>query len=243
MQTKPYLLTLFLLICLGSCSLEHKYAKYKNTFEREIQKLEQLTDDTYKNDYLLFIGSSSIRRWDTIEEDMSPFSVVKLGYGGAHYYDLIHYVERLVKNKEKAKAVILFVANDITGSISKNSLHSDLTPNKIKKLFKAISQKIHKNLSHDVPIYVIETTPTPSRWKVWHQIEIANDLIQSYTETKTNLHFIPTRAAFLNQRGLPIGKYFVKDSLHLSKAGYDLWGEIIKKKLEQMYSNMKNKHS
>ena len=84
-----------------------------------------------------------------------------------------------------------------------------------------------------MPIYVIETTPTPSRWKVWNQIATANELIKSYTETKSNLHFISTREAFLNTRGLPISKYFIKDSLHLSRAGYELWGEIIKKNLER----------
>jgi len=233
MKHIPFILALLLVFLTGSCSLEHQYEKFKSTFEKDIQKLEQLTDDTDKEDYLLFIGSSSIRRWYTIEDDMSPYSVVKRGYGGAHYYDLIHYVERLIKNKEKAKAVILFVANDITGSSTKGKFHNDLTPFEIKKLFKAITQKIHKNLSDDMPIYVIETTPTPSRWRVWDQIASANELIQSYSETKSNLHFIPTRDAFLNQRGLPIGKYFVKDSLHLSEAGYDLWGEIIKKNLEQ----------
>lgn len=233
MKQIPFIIALLLISLTGGCSLEYKYKKFKSTFEKDIQKLEQLTDDTNKEDYLLFIGSSSIKRWDTIEEDMFPYSIVKRGYGGAHYYDLIHYVERLIKNKEKAKAIILFVANDITGSSSKVKLHSDLTPYEIKNLFKAITQKIHKNLSDDMPIYIIETTPTPSRFRVWDQIAITNELIQSYTETKSNLHFISTRDAFLNRRGFPKGKYFVKDSLHLSKAGYDLWGGIIKKTLEQ----------
>ena len=224
---------LLLITLTGSCSLKYQYNEFKDTFEKEIQKLEQLTDHNDKEDYLLFIGSSSIRRWDTIEEDMSPYSTVRRGYGGAHYYDLIHYVERLIKNQEKAKAIILFVANDIRGSISKHKSHSDLTPYQIKKLFKYITQKIHKDLSVNMPIYVIETTPTPSRWKVWNQIATANELIKSYTETKSNLHFISTREAFLNTRGLPISKYFIKDSLHLSRAGYELWGEIIKKNLER----------
>ena len=170
------------------------------SWQKDIQKLEQFTDDNNKEDYLLFIGSSSIRRWVSIEEEMYPYSSVRRGYGGAHYYDLIHYVERLVKNKEKAKAIILFVANDIRGSSSEHKLHKDLTPHEIKKLFKAVTKKIHKKLSDDMPIYVIETTPTPSRWKVWDQIATANDLIQSYTETKSNIHFIPTRDAFLNKR-------------------------------------------
>ena len=70
MKHIPFILALLLIFLTGSCSLEHQYEKFKSTFEKDIQKLEQLTDDTDKEDYLLFIGSSSIRRCDTIEEDM-----------------------------------------------------------------------------------------------------------------------------------------------------------------------------
>ncbi len=235
LKTK-FALSLFCIVHLfffESCNLEYKYRKHTSTFETDIQKLEQLKDHENKEDYLLFIGSSSIRRWNSIEEDMAPYSVVKRGYGGAHYYDLIHFVERLIQDKQKAKAVVIFVANDITGKSSRDSSHHDLTPKQIQRLFKVITKKIQKKMSEDLPIYVIETTPTPSRWKVWDQIVTANDLIQSYTEKHPNLHFIATRKYFINKRGVPEGKYFVQDSLHFSQAGYDLWEKIIKKELNQ----------
>ncbi|MEK9604482.1 MAG: GDSL-type esterase/lipase family protein [Flavobacteriaceae bacterium] len=239
MKYNTPLLLIMVLFIFGSCSLEHKYRVFKNTFEKDIQKLERLTDHLEKDDYLLFIGSSSIRLWNTIEEDMAPYSVVKRGYGGAHYYDLIHYVDRLVEGKEKAKAVVIFVANDITGRNSWDKLHKDLTPQQVKELFKAIAKKIHHNLSPKIPIYVIETTPTPSRWKVWNQIATANDFIKSHTEKNTNLQFISTRDSFINQRGVPEGKYFVKDSLHLSQKGYELWEKIIKKALTEKFIPIK----
>jgi len=223
-----YLLILLLFFLTVGCSLEQKYNAFKNTFEQDIQALEQLRDFEEKEDYLLFIGSSSIRLWENIEQDMAPYPVLKRGYGGAHYYDLIHYVDRLIKNKSAAKAVIIFVANDITGPSDWDKTHQDLTPREVKTLFKAIVKKIHKHLGHETPILVIETTPTPSRWHVWDQISMANDLIQEFTEKQVNLNFISTRNKFFNKRGIPWGKYFVKDSLHLSEAGYDLWKEIIK---------------
>lgn len=215
------------------CSLEQKYSAFKNTFEQDIQALEQLRDFEEKEDYLLFIGSSNIRRWNSIEADMAPYAVVKRGYGGAHYYDLIHYVDRLIKNKSAAKAVIIFVANDITGPNDWDKIHQDLTPREVKTLFKAVAKKIHKQLGDETPIFVIETTPTPSRWDVWDQISTANDLIQEFTGKQVNLNFISTRNKFFNKRGVPKGKYFVKDSLHLSEAGYELWEGIIKDALNK----------
>jgi lysophospholipase L1-like esterase len=228
-----YLLILLLFSLTVGCSLEQKYSAFKYTFEQDIQALEQLRDFEEKEDYLLFIGSSSIRRWNSIEADMAPYAVVKRGYGGAHYYDLFHYIDRLVKDKLAAKAVIIFVANDITGPNDWDKIHQDLTPREIKKLFKAVVKKIHKQLGDEIPIFVIETTPTASRWHVWGQISTANDLIQEYTEKQANLNFISTRNEFFNKRGVPKGKYFVKDSLHLSEAGYDLWEQIIKDALNK----------
>ena len=228
-----YLLILLLFFLTVGCSLEQKYSAFKNTFEQDIQALEQLRDYEEKEDYLLFIGSSSIRRWNSIEADMAPYVVVKRGYGGAHYYDLIHHVDRLVKNKSAAKAVIIFVANDISGPNDWDKIHQDLTPREVKTLFKAVAKKIRKQLGDETPIFVIETTPTPSRWHVWNQISTANNLIQEYTEKQANLNFISARNEFFNKRGVPEGKYFVKDSLHLSQAGYDLWEEIIKDALNK----------
>lgn len=133
------------------CSLEQKYSAFKNTFEQDIQALEQLRDYEEKEDYLLFIGSSSIRRWNSIEADMAPYVVVKRGYGGAHYYDLIHHVDRLVKNKSAAKAVIIFVANDISGPNDWDKIHQDLTPREVKTLFKAVAKRFTNSLETRLP--------------------------------------------------------------------------------------------
>jgi lysophospholipase L1-like esterase len=233
MKRCGFFIVLFGYFFIAGCSLDYKYRAHQYHFEKDIQALEKLTEYKELEDYLLFIGSSSIRRWNTIQEDMWPYAVVKRGYGGAHYYDLIHYIDRLIEDKQEAKAVIIFVANDITGSNGWDKLHNDLTPKEVKVLFKAITKKIHKKQSNKTPIYVIETTPTPSRRAVWDKISKANDLIQNYTKQDPNLHFISTRNYFLNQKGLPVGKYFVADSLHLSEAGYNLWERIIKEKLKQ----------
>ena len=60
-------------------------------------------------DYLLFIGSSSIRRWVSLAEDMAPYSSINRGYGGAHYYDLIHYIDRLIEGKKNRQRPLLFL--------------------------------------------------------------------------------------------------------------------------------------
>ena len=88
-------------------------------------------------------------------------------------------------------------------------------------------RKTHK----DIPVYVIETTPTPSRWNAWNKISKANNLIRSYCEKTPNLYFIGTRNRFIGNDGFPEKSLFIADELHLNELGYKLWSEIIKSKL------------
>ena len=227
------IITLLFVAFIFSCSPLKKYDNTGNVFEKEILNLE-LLDFKNKADKnkLLFIGSSSIRLWNGIENDMQPYKSIKRGYGGAHYYDLIHFIERLISN-HSPRAILIFVANDITGSNDIFKTYNDLSPKEVKKLFKYCYKSIRK-IHKQVPVLVIETTPTPSRWDVWDKIAEANDLINEFCESNSNLHFINTRNKFISKNGLPIKSFFISDELHLNKSGYKLWSEIIKEKLIQL---------
>ena len=80
-----------IILSLYGCSLNYKYRAHKENFENQIQKLENLNEYKSMKDYLLFIGSSSIRRWVSLAEDMAPYPSINRGYGGAHYYDPVSY--------------------------------------------------------------------------------------------------------------------------------------------------------
>ena len=228
---KLYLILLASL--LFNCSVQKKYIEHNKYFEKDIQLLESKKEYKILEDYVLFIGSSSIRRWDTAVDDLKPYQPILRGYGGAHYYDLIHFIERLVEGHDKANAILLFVANDIRGySLRPN--HKDLSPKEIKRLFKFVHKKIRNKLGKKIPVLVIETTPTAKRWNVWPQIAEANKLIKQYIKKKQNSYFIDTRDFYLNESGLPIENYFIEDKLHLNSDGYKLWGQIIKEKLNQV---------
>ena len=216
-----------------SCSPLIKYSQSNTQFEQEVSLLESLDlEEKAGEKDLLFIGSSSIRLWDNIQVDMYPYSSVKRGYGGAHFYDLIHFSERLVKN-HYPKAILIFVANDITGSNDFINLVGDISPNEVKKLFRYnyISiRRIHKH----IPIFLIETTPTPKRWKVWNKILQANKKLERFCKQETNLYFISTRDKFIGDDGLLIQSLFLNDELHLNVDGYKLWSSVIKSKLIEL---------
>lgn len=172
---------------------------------------------------VVFIGSSSIRLWDTLVEDMSPLPVIQHGFGGAKLNDVVYYAERLV-NAYQPRAVVVFAGtNDIDPAASKS-------PEVLLSSYQAFVGKVRVD-QPDLPVFYIGITPSPLRWAVWPIAQSTNKLIQSWSETDMNLHFIDTSDALLASNGEPDPENYVFDGLHLSKRGYGIWREIIRKRL------------
>jgi hypothetical protein len=211
----------FVGVILSSCSPTRKFRDASKSWEPEIQKLEARDKiDTDPENAILFIGSSSIRLWKNIKEDLAPYPVIQRGYGGAKFTDLLVYAKRIVY-PHNFKAIAVFVANDITGG------KDDKTPREVLGMFKNLEKIIRKKYK-DQTIYYIAITPTKSRWTVWPRIREGNALIQAYCKTKKNLEFIESEAAYLGVDGQPIDEYFIGDKLHQTQKGYDVWAKIIK---------------
>ena len=185
---------------------------------RELEQLDQREQDPAQA--VLFLGSSSIRRWETIAQDMAPYAVIRRGYGGAKFSDLAVFAKRLVTPHRFAAAAI-FVGNDITGG------PGDKTPAEVLRLVRLIVADIREH-QPQAPIFFIAVTPTRSRFAAWKDIQQLNAALAEYCQSEPQLHFIATADAFLNDAGQPIDEYFVADQLHLNSQGYQVWAAKIK---------------
>ena len=224
---RRYLLLLFSLAILA-CSPVRKYQSLPEVkaWENDIKNFEQLDKSiTYSDKSVLFAGSSSIRLWSSLERDMAPYPVIQRGFGGSKLSDLVVYASRII-DPHPGRAIVIFVANDITGS------KEDKSPGEVASLFRSVLKTIRKT-HPDTPVFWIEITPTPSRWKVWPAIQKANGLIRNICINQKNTYFINTDFAFLNEKGVPKDDLFREDRLHLTEKGYAVWTEIIKKELDK----------
>jgi hypothetical protein len=206
-----------------------KYEQSSRVWENDILRFEQL-DRTVKDpeNAVLFVGSSSIKLWSNIQEDMTPYSVIQRGFGGSKISDVAWFFKRIVF-PHRFKAMLMFVANDITGA------PDDKSPEEVAALFQYILDTFRKHFP-ETPIFFIEITPTISRWTAWPRIAEANQLIRSICERETGTYFINTSDRFIGLDGKPIGGLFVEDKLHLNRDGYKLWSELIKKGLNFVFS-------
>jgi len=193
-------------------------------WEDAVQALEADTaGQSAPDERVVFVGSSSIRLWRTLEEDMAPIPVIQHGFGGAKLHDVVHYADRLV-SAWRPRAVVLFAGtNDIDPAASK-------TPEALLESYQAFVARVRAS-QPGLPIFYIGITPSPRRWSVWPIAQATNERIAQWSANDPNLHFIDTTAALLGPDGSPDPDNYMFDGLHLSKQGYARWRDVIRARL------------
>lgn len=223
------LLTCLPLLLFIACSPLKEYRDQAEVtkWEPDILKFEELDKtEEYPDDAIMFAGSSSIRLWSTLASDMSPYPVIRRGYGGAKLSDFAVYADRIF-SPHRCRALVFFVANDITGSAS------DKSPEEIRKLFSKIYRTFRK-ISPEAPVFYVAITPTRARWQSWPQTDRANDIMKQWCDRKKSVVFIQTDTAFLDGNGEPREELFRSDKLHLNDDGYMKWSRIIRGELDRV---------
>ncbi len=226
---KRLLILIILTSFLVSCASLGKYRELPEVkaWESEIEKFEQLDiAKSYPPDAIMFAGSSSIRLWSTLGKDMLPYNVIQRGYGGAKLSDFAVYADRILY-PHKCRAIVLFIANDISGS------NSDKSPLEVSQLFKKTLYIIRKQF-RETPVIWVSVTPTPVRWHIWPEIKEAGEMISEICESHRNTYYLDTEQYFTNEKGLPRADLFLDDRLHLNDEGYKVWSGLIKNELNKI---------
>jgi lysophospholipase L1-like esterase len=217
-------LLIFLLLFSLSGIAQKSKAPIVNKYENDIVEFEKLDrTEKYPDNSLLFVGSSSIRLWSTLKEDVAPYPVIQRGFGGSRSPDVLFYLKRIVY-PHQIGGVVIFVANDITGA--PNDLTTKESMRNYREMVKIIRAKYKKQ-----PIFFIELTPTSSRWKYWPLIQQTNNQLRILCKKQKNLYFIETAQSYLNEKGEPRDELFKEDHLHQNRDGYRIWGKLVKEEI------------
>ena len=197
-------------------------------WEKDIKRLEARdATESDPEDAIMFIGSSSIRRWSDIATDMAPFRTIQRGYGGAKYSDVAIFAKRLLHPHEY-RALVIFVGNDVQGKTE------DHTPEQVEELVRYIVS-VSNNHQADAPVFLIEVTPTSKRFSAWPAIRKVNARLREIALSTPNTHFIATAEHYLDPEGKPRDELFVGDRLHLNEAGYDQWATLIRRRISETF--------
>ena len=167
---------------------------------------------------IVFVGSSSIRKWTTLAADFPRHRVLNRGFGGSQLADSVYFADRIVLPYEPRLVVLYAGGNDINAGKSSGQVFAD---------FRAFVEKVRAKMP-SVEIAYISIAGNPKRWAQVEQVKTANALIEAYTKEKSGLKFINVFPKMLGDDGLPRPDIFVEDRLHMNAEGYKLWTEIVR---------------
>jgi lysophospholipase L1-like esterase/dienelactone hydrolase len=193
-------------------------------WEKEIAAFDSLNAvERYRKGSLLFLGSSYIRMWKNIREDLGQPRIIHRGFGGSNLADVAYYVTRIVY-PHKPKALFMYVGNDITAG------ERDKAPDQVLEHFKYVVRQVRAKYP-TLPITWLEISPSERRWAAWDRVQEANRLIREYCATDPNLHVIAFAGSFLGPDGTPIKSLYLPDKLHYNEEGYRVWGRSIREQV------------
>lgn len=165
---------------------------------------------------VLFIGSSSIRFWDTLAQDFPGVPVINRGFGGSELRDSTWYADRIIV--PYAPRQILIYAGD-------NDLNAGRTPQQLRADFIAFVERVRRDLPK-AKIAYISTKPSPSRAQLLPVQREANTLIAAEAH-RLGVDYIDIFTPMLDATGQPDESLFIEDRLHMNRAGYVIWQRAI----------------
>jgi lysophospholipase L1-like esterase len=204
----------------------HDFAQW----EKEIAAFEAL-DRTHPPPRrgLLFVGSSTIRKWTTLAADFPNQPVLNRGFGGSEIVDSTHFADRIVF--PYAPRMIFFRAGG-------NDLWAGKTPEAVFADFKEFVAKVQTRLPKTEIIF-ISWCPTPSRWKQHDKEKALNAMVADYAHRTPHLQYIETYDMVLGADGQPRPELFLPDQLHFNAAGYRLLTERVRPFLPRSPGNLR----
>ena len=173
---------------------------------------------------IVFSGSSSIRKWETLQQDMHDLKVLNRGFGGSTVPEAVYYADVLFFKHHPEKIVFYSGDNDIA--------LLRLDAGKVFESFKYFYEVVHANLP-ETEIYFISLKPSPGRMKFWDKMKTVNDSLQAFADTCNFAYYIDGSSCLLDKNGQIKAELFQKDGVHLNAEGYKLWADIIYKAIKE----------
>ncbi len=220
------LLLLLIPILFYSCAVRFKKqttAPGPERFRNEIDTFIQWDKkNSYPQNAILFVGSSSIRLWNTALS-FPNLQVINRGFGGSQISDVNYYYEQIVKKYKPTKIIFYAGDNDIAAGKSADQILQD---------FQIFIEKVEQDLP-ETQVFYLPIKPSLNRWQLWSEMSSANAKIKAFIESRPNLYYVDTASAMLNQKLEPNPDLFINDGLHLNDQGYQLWKDILSPYIEK----------
>ncbi|QYK49328.1 MAG: hypothetical protein KF838_05610 [Phycisphaeraceae bacterium] len=181
---------------------------------------------------VLFIGSSSIRMWKSLAEDMAPAPVLKRGFGGSTTPDVLAVFDRIVR--PYAPSIIVYYCGD-------NDLSGDKPDAEAAAEGFLSFERLAREAWPDVEVMYIAIKPSIARWRNWEAMRRANSIVRDHCEQTRGSTFLDIATPMLTPEGVPDPSLFLEDGLHLNEKGYAAWKAVIRPAVTDAWSRVQKR--
>lgn len=209
------------LLVFGVVFFIHAYAQQGFPFANEIREFKHQDSLSFPaRNGILFIGSSSIRLWNDLEQRFAGKPIIKRGVGGCELWQVVDFYTPYILFPYHPRKIFIYAGeNDIAAG--KNS---EFVLDEFQKLWQMIRQQLPK-----AQIYFMSIKPSPSRARYFNEMINANKLIKAYLAGKPRSHFVDVSSViYKDNTSTPDSSLFKADYLHLNSRGYDRWQRVLK---------------
>jgi lysophospholipase L1-like esterase len=168
---------------------------------------------------ILFVGSSSFRKWTDVSNYFPGYQIINRGFGGSTIPDVTRYAADIIFPYHPKQIVIYCGDNDLASS-------NAITADSVFERFKILFELIRTNLPGEDIVYV-SIKPSPSRIQLFKKMESANLLIKTYLSINSRTAFVDVFHKMLNADGSIMSDIFLDDKLHMNAKGYAIWKTAI----------------
>ena len=171
---------------------------------------------------IVFVGSSTIRRWD-VASYFPDLKIINRGIDGTELADAVRYIDRLVLRYEPRLVVVYAGDNDVSSGKLSEQVSVD---------FERFVRAVHARLPQTRILY-LAVKPSPLRWLQVDRMRLVNDVISAICQRDDRLAFLDFDNLMLGWDEKPRRELYVEDGLHLSPLGYQLWTTVLRPYLVQ----------
>lgn len=169
---------------------------------------------------VLFIGSSSFRKWTAMAEDFPGIQVINRGFGGSQLDDSTSFAERIIFPYHPR--IIVLYAGD-------NDLAAGKSPDAVVAEYTNFAGVVHERLPQTRIIFV-SIKPSIARWNLKDKIIETNRRIAEIHAD--NLAFVDIYPHMLGPDAKPRKDLLLSDGLHPDEKCYRLWAALIRPDLK-----------
>ena len=192
------------------------------TYENKAANYE--TRDVDVEDHrIMLAGSSSMENWSNSGNDMLPLTSYNHGIGGTTVEQWKDKLNQRLVYPYSPKMVVYYVG---VNNIINTGTSQEQTATWLTEMF----DDVHAHLPN-TQIYFVLINKLPNYKNKQAQFDYVNNAAKAYEAEHNYVTTLNAGEGLLKENGDPNQAFFLLDGLHMSLAGYAIWGKFIKDKL------------